>query len=467
MARLARARCEVASCELPSTTESIILNPSLHVLDVRWSLSDAFSKGSAEGPLRKEREWIAVWRNPQKDELRTEKAEDGDLLVVKLYAEGISAQEAAHEGRVPVGTVDRLVWRAIEKGLLLAPPPRLWRAADRNRADTPERFLRAENFTLQWHITNRCDLHCKHCYDRSQRSPLTLEQGLRVLDEMRSFCWDRYVRGHVCLTGGNPLLHPAFLDLYRAAADRGFNTSILGNPASEEDVERIVEVQRPRYYQVSLEGLAEHNDSIRGEGHFRRTLEFLDVLRAAGVRSAVMLTLTDANIDQVLPLAEELRGKTDSFTFNRLSPVGEGAHLLLPSPERYSAFMEDYLDAARENAMLTLKDNLLNPVRDARGEGIFGGCTGYGCGAAFNFLALLPDGEVHACRKFPSAIGNVGQNALAEIYDSEAADRYRRGTATCGNCALHAVCAGCMAVTSGLGLDPFTECDPFCPIASS
>ena len=31
----------------------------------------------------------------------------------------------------------------------------------------------------------------------------------------------------------------------------------------------------------------------------------------------------------------------------------------------------------------------------------FGGCTGFGCGAAFNFMAVLPDGEVHACRKVP------------------------------------------------------------------
>jgi hypothetical protein len=52
-----------------------------------------------------------------------------------------------------------------------------------------------------------------------------------------------------------------------------------------------------------------------------------------------------------------------------------------------------------------LKDNLLNLVLAEGGEAPFGGCTGNGCGAAFNFVTLLSDGEVHACRKFPSPWG--------------------------------------------------------------
>lgn len=52
-----------------------------------------------------------------------------------------------------------------------------------------------------------------------------------------------------------------------------------------------------------------------------------------------------------------------------------------------------------------LKDNLFNLVLAEGGEAPFGGCTGNGCGAAFNFVTLLSDGEVHACRKFPSPLG--------------------------------------------------------------
>jgi selenobiotic family peptide radical SAM maturase len=266
----------------------------------------------------------------------------------------------------------------------------------------------------------------------------------------------------VCFTGGNPFLYPEFGKLYRAAAERGFPVSILGNPVPRAALEELIAIQHPQYYQVSLEGLPECNDSIRGAGHFARTIEFFGVLRDLEIESTVMLTLTRDNLEQVLPLAERLRGHTRRLTFNRLSQVGEGAALALPSREAYAAFLETYLDAAETNPMLNVKDNLFNIVRRRRGEAAFDGCTGYGCGAAFNFVAVLPDGEVHACRKFPSPIGNVLRQDLGEIYDSPAAQRYRAGCRACAECALRPTCGGCMAIAFGHGLNPFEERDPFC-----
>src|SRR6185369_14912318 len=103
----------------------------------------------------------------------------------------------------------------------------------------------------------------------------------------------------VSFTGGNPLLHPAFTGIYRAAAERGFTTAILGNPASQEQIAELISIQMPAFFQVSLEGLREHNDSIRGPGHFDRIFAFLEVLRGLKVSSMVRLTLTSDNISQV------------------------------------------------------------------------------------------------------------------------------------------------------------------------
>ena len=213
---------------------------------------------------------------------------------------------------------------------------------------------------------------------------------------------------------------------------------------------------------MSLEGLEPHNDAIRGPGHFERTLKFLPLLKELGIYSMVMLTLTRDNLGDVLPLAELLRDKVDAFFFNRLAQVGEGANLRGPGREEYAAFLEAYLEAAAANPIMGLKDNLTNILHHQKGIPLFGGCTGYGCGAAFNFLTLLPDGEVHACRKLPSLIGNVLENSLVEIYDSEAARRYRAGTAACRGCPIRPVCGGCLAVAYGAGLDIFHDRDPGC-----
>jgi len=457
--------------QIPKDVSHLQINPTVHLLQLGWKNLPSIlnpSKGSPPVKPKKGKGFVLLWKDPHGGEAKVQTAASEDLLVLKMLAEGISSEAVAAEGKVPVGAVDRMIDSAVERGILLRPPSFIRRdaAAFSSGRFGEEQFLASPVFTLQWHITQSCDLRCKHCYDRSQRSSLSLDQGVAVLDDLRAFCRSRNVRGQVSFSGGNPLLHPRFLDLYRAAGESGFSTAILGNPAPGERIEEILAIQKPVYFQVSLEGLPEHNDSVRGEGHFERVMVFLKALRERGVYSMVMLTLTRDNLDQILPLAQFLRERADLFTFNRLSQVGEGTKLSLPDPKTYAKFLEDYVEAAKTNPVLGLKDNLLNIVYRQKGLGLFGGCTGYGCGAAFNFMALLPDGEVHACRKFPSLMGNIFEQRLGDIYDSEKARRYRAGSLGCSSCEVRPVCGGCPAVIFGSGLDPFQDRDPFCFIRS-
>jgi selenobiotic family peptide radical SAM maturase len=322
-------------------------------------------------------------------------------------------------------------------------------------------------FTLQWHLTNACRFHCRHCYDRSDRQELERPEAMRVLADFQAFCRGRRVEPRLSLSGGDPLCCPYFWDLYQALADARIRVSILGNPIGPKEIERLLSIHRPVYYQVSLEGLAEHNDAIRGAGHFEQSMAFLDAALGRGLLTHVMLTLTRANLDQVIPLGRCLRGLTSRFTFNRLAQVGEGADLELPSQQEYQAFLARYLSERRMNPVLGVKDNLLSIARAHAGRRPFHGCTGFGCGAAFNFVALLPDGEVHACRKFPSVIGQIREAGLDAIYESAAAKQYRAGTVACRGCRLRRHCGGCMAVAYGQGLDPLRERDPFCFYSNS
>lgn len=464
LAALEWARHEVrAAATAIGPVDRLIVNPFLRVVEAEWRGLAPWLGEGGQAPPQPGRECLLVWWVPAQEMVRCRPADDEDLLVLKVMSEGIDPRAAAALGGLPVGVIDRALKRAVARGLLLAPPSRLRRdEAMFPVAGVAEEWLAAQVFTLQWHITQQCDLHCKHCYDRSARPAVTLGQGLAVLDELREFCLARRVEGQVSFSGGNPLLHPDFFALYRGACERGLTTAILGNPTSRETLAGIVAIQEPSFFQVSLEGLAAHNDFIRGPGHFARVLAFLDLLREFGIYSMVMLTLTRDNLPQVLPLAELLRDKADLFTFNRLAMVGEGARLLSVPPEEYRAFLADYLTAAADNPALRLKDNLFNLLRQEKGLPLSGGCTGYGCGAAFNFLSLLPDGEVHACRKFPSPIGNLHEQGLAAVYDGEAAQRYRAGCRACRDCAIRPVCGGCLAVAYGFGLAVNEQRDPYC-----
>lgn len=466
LTRLRKARELVRASKLPSRSDidRIIINPSVQIVTTSWrGLNGLLGQKESSGQkLEEGEELILVWKSPHDQRVHSETALSFDLAALKILVEESDPLVAAREANVSIGCIDNAIRHAISKGLILSPPSQIRRPESYLTTCSNEELLSASVFTLQWHITQECDLNCLHCYDRSSRNNVNLSDGLRILDQMRDFCQDHYIRGQISFSGGNPLLHPDFMTLYRAAADRGFATAILGNPTSSKQVAEIVAVQMPAYFQVSLEGLERHNDLIRGTGHFRRTLEFLDIMADLRVPNEVMLTLTRENIAQVLPLGELLRNRTGSFTFNRLALFGKGADLALPERDEYAAFLSDYFAAMRDNPVLALKDSLFNSVMENEHRELFGGCAGYGCGAAFNFMALLADGEVHACRKFPSLIGSANKSNLSDIYHSEIAASYREGSSSCRGCTLRAVCRGCPAVTASFGGNPLKDRDPHC-----
>ncbi len=446
--------------------ERIKINPTLEIYELSYDFSELFT---SEGPwgdikIKKNKETVLLWRSPKTGKVNIKKAADDDMISMKIAIENIATKDIVKETGLSVSDIDNMLLAKSDEGMILMPMSKIKR--DPSFCDDigsiPDEQLRADIFTIQWHITNVCDLHCKHCYDRDKRSPLTLNQGKKVLNDLDEFCKKKNVRGHVCFSGGNPFLSPHFFSLYKETAERGYSTSILGNPTTKKELQQLIDMQKPEYFQVSLEGLEEHNDLIRGKGFFKKVIAFLDLLKEMNISSAVMLTLTKDNINEVFLLADELSKHSDYFTFNRLSNVGEGKNLLLPKKKEYTQFLKKYVKAYKTNPILGFKDNLINIVLEKKGVKPFGGCTGYGCGAAFSFATILPDGEVHACRKFPSIIGNILESSLLDIYNSKKAGKYRLGSEACNKCSLKPYCGGCLAATSGAGMDIFKDEDPYC-----
>ncbi len=453
---------------VPEFLEKLSINPTLQLFENSWKNLALHIDAEAQGPDPEEGdEHVIIWLHPINGKVRAKPVHKEDLLAMKMALEELPVRAVAQQGGIHAAAIEAALIRALDDGIVIGPEPLIKRDYNpESYKDIDRSFFAARIFSLQWHITQACDLHCRHCYDRNQYKALSLQQEIDILGDFAEFCFAHNIHGQVTFTGGNPLLHPNFETLYREAADRGFTLAILGNPSSREQIERLNAIQPLAFYQVSLEGLAEHNDYMRGKGHFKKVLSFLDLLREMGVFSMVMLTLTKANMDQVLPLAEILRNKTDLFTFNRLSLVGEGANLVTVDVEQYPGFLKAYDEAVGSNPCLGIKDNLLNIIYHKQKRPLFGGCTGFGCGAAFNFLSVLADGSVHACRKFPSPLGNILDKSLSEIYHSAAAKSYRGGAAGCRDCEIRPLCGGCLAVAHSHGLDIFTDKDPYCFIDS-
>ena len=127
-----------------------------------------------------------------------------------------------------------------------------------------ERYLSVE-------FTDRCDLACSHCLrhvvppSSSRARDLDPEVFARFVDEARTLGFER-----VGITGGEPMLHPRFLDLIDIIVDAGlpyhFLSNGLGLPAL---LPRLLARPRRRellnHVSVSLDGATEQtHDSIRG-----------------------------------------------------------------------------------------------------------------------------------------------------------------------------------------------------------
>lgn len=170
-----------------------------------------------------------------------------------------------------------------------------------------------DEFYFQWHLTERCNLKCLHCYQNSDPTPeLPLKYLLAIVDKMEEALtkWGRL--GTMSLTGGEPFLRGYDLHAVMGRLDSSKSVvyyDILSNGSfiTESEAKSLASHPNLRRVQVSLEGATvERNDEIRGKGSFVDTLQAVRNLKAEDIDVAVMMTITRKNQDQVRPMINML-----------------------------------------------------------------------------------------------------------------------------------------------------------------
>ena len=174
---------------------------------------------------------------------------------------------------------------------------------------------------LQWHITDRCNLRCSHCYqDTYSGKELQFEDILDVLKQYKDLLqlWRHGegrlpVRGHITITGGEPFVRRDFLDLLEvfSANKRHFSFAILTNGSFiDASVARKLHRLGTSFVQVSIEGTQATHDMIRGHGDFDKTVSAVKHLVRARVRTLISFTAHRANFrgfTEVARLGRRLR----------------------------------------------------------------------------------------------------------------------------------------------------------------
>ncbi|MBR1769390.1 MAG: radical SAM/SPASM domain protein, ACGX system [Bacteroidales bacterium] len=335
-----------------------------------------------------------------------------------------------------------------------------------------------EYFSFQWHITDECDQRCEHCYIFSENNniplkSMTWEEILHTLNNIYDMCEKTERLPYIYLTGGDPILHKYFWDLLHLFKQRDIPFSIMGNPfhLTVDNCRKMLELCCKKY-QLSIDGLEQTHDFIRKKGSFQSTLKAIDIMHQASLPVAVMTTVSGMNINEIPAIVDlVVEKRAEVFAFARYCPTSLEKDVSI-SPTEYRNLLEtlwqkfeQYKDCATS---FNLKDHLFAPFLYEKGyfkipdsldkDTIYDGCN---CGT--NHVTITPNGDVMACRRCESIVGNIFSNSLYDIWNSEKMDFYRQYDKfeACKDCELLRFCRGCPSVAYGVTHNFYAK-DPQC-----
>lgn len=322
-----------------------------------------------------------------------------------------------------------------------------------------------ERFHLQWHITNKCNLRCKHCYDwKNAHDSVSFEQMINIIDNFVVFLKKMELNGELSLTGGEPLIFNRIVDLikYIKTRDVFIDLFILTNGTIKIEGELLETIIKYDVgVQISLDGTKKFHDEIRGEGVFDKCIENLIILNKNNIRNTVHHVIMRRNardIEDYIFAVNELGVKR--IHFSNLVPIGPGAKESALSPEEFKNLMKK---------IISLQEKVNVSIIGHRPLWALFGSSGF-CPVGFKTLTIDASGMFLPCRRLPIPIGDAKIDSFFKTWFSsdlliKMRDR-KKYVEKCGTCPKADDCGGCRAIAYAINGDAFSA-DPSCWIITN
>lgn len=284
-------------------------------------------------------------------------------------------------------------------------------------AQLPERNFSAPD-TVFLEATRACNLTCTHCFNSSGKElPGQLTQS-----QLEAIVNDLAASGvqEIRFTGGEPVILPGIVSLIKRASSLGIRCSMGTNAVLIND-RKADELKAAGLHAVivSLDGLEERHNLIRGRSSFRLTLEGLECLRARSIDIRVNIVVMRSNLTDIPPLVTSLTEQDIPVFMRRFILAG-----------RASSTTNEMLSAAEYADLRTAIESLLDdpraivsghylkekhittriPLPFARKE----------CSAGHRGLVVLSDGRIQTCGFLEPlgemSIGRLPADLLCDIW---------------------------------------------------
>lgn len=350
-----------------------------------------------------------------------------------------------------------------------------------------------------WNITRTCNLRCIHCYADASAAhyegELDWDQCCAVIDDLA----DYHVNA-LLFSGGEPMVHPRFLDLVERATSRGLKVTISTNGTRiTADIARQLKELQTAYVGISLDGIGAVHDRFRGvEGCFQQAVRGFQLCREAGQKTGLRLTLTRNNVqcmEQILDFIDDY--DIQRVCFYHLVPTGRGVDVQTLAPEEARGAVdalirrvEIWKAAGKEREVLTVTqpaDGIYLLLRQLReGSSLAtetlrllswngGGANSSGRGIA----NIDTQGLVHPDQFWQSVtLGSVKTEKFSDIWEARAGkavdilpelralddplERQKNIQGRCGACKHFALCGGGFRTRAAFANGHWYGSDPGC-----
>jgi MoaA/NifB/PqqE/SkfB family radical SAM enzyme len=280
--------------------------------------------------------------------------------------------------------------------------------------------LLSHNFSapdiIFFELTRACNLRCTHCLNNSGKSlllELTHEQIDGLLDDLCTVGVQE-----VRFTGGEPLLNKDIFGYISKIRKCGLRASIGTNGVLVDDtVARKLSEADLNVAIVSVDGLENQHDDIRGKGSFNRVLRGIESLNCFDIPVRVNIVAMKSNLLDIPSTVQYFHDRGIKIMIRRLIPSGRASVKEMLSAQDY-VFLRKELDTflSVSNSGVSghyLKEDVITP----RVRLPFAWCK---CKAGRRGLAIHPDGRVSTCGFLEPlnvpCVGNLGAETLSSIW---------------------------------------------------
>lgn len=318
-------------------------------------------------------------------------------------------------------------------------------------------------FHVQMHLTDKCNLKCKHCYEgeRKHICEWNYDELLTVINKL-DFAFSKWsAEGEISLVGGEPLLYPYLPKLlYDIRKTKTISRiAILTNGTiMNDEIKKAILDNKPAV-QISIDGINEEkHDYIRGKGNYSKAISTIKWLVNHNIDVFVHYVISKYTVpvtQDFILFMNQLGVK--QITFSRVAPMGSSSEDIMLSPHELHDVFNDLDGYTSELPKDGMSINTTRPLWACYGK------TGR-CPVGIQTITILPDGTTLPCRRLPIPIGNIKSQSLFEIwYNSEVLWnlRKRESFKKCGTCKYLNDCGGARCIAYAVSGD-YTGGDPQC-----